>query len=111
MEDWTVLETYRSQSEAVVVESFLRAKGFEVKLLDSLGQVPARGIGNLRLLVRAADAERARAAMSEAERATHLDIVDDLTPPPSIWLSYDRTAVAMILALLLLVIAVLSWLR
>jgi hypothetical protein len=84
MKDWAVLESFTSESEARVVESFLRAQGFEVQLLDThtnayapTSQMLGRG---MRLLVREKDLESARAMMIEGQRGSHLEIVGELQP-------------------------------
>ena len=110
-QEWVVLETYRSQSEARVVESFLTASGFEVQLLDALGQIPARGLGGMRLLVRAKDENAIRARLAEAERGTHLDLVDELGKAPPLFSQIDRTVLTLLVALAVLGLAIARWLN
>jgi hypothetical protein len=86
MEEWAVLESFTSEVEARVVESFLRAQGLEVQLLDTHMNAYAptsRSLGRgMRLMVRTADVERAREMLLESRRATHLEIAGEYAPPP-----------------------------
>jgi hypothetical protein len=81
--DWAVLESYESEVEARVVESFLRAQGYEVELLDTFGRRMVAAVGKsggLRLMVRARDVEAVRAVLIESQRGTHLSVAGEETP-------------------------------
>jgi Putative prokaryotic signal transducing protein len=82
--EWQVLEAFGSEVEARVVESFLRASGVEVQLLDThmnayVPSSPTFGRG-MRMLVRASDLGRARELLVESRRGSHLEIVGEHTP-------------------------------
>ena len=84
-ESWALLNQFESVVEARVVESFLRAQGFEVQLLDTHTPIhrlmPFRGAGSgLRLMVRTQDEAKARELLRETQKGFHLEIVGELQP-------------------------------
>jgi hypothetical protein len=113
--DWVVLHNYDSQSEARVVESFLRAQGFEVQLLDTYSQtfLPSMALGpgtGMRLLVRKQDEAKARESLMLAASSSHLNLVQDADPdsfvssPPKVGTRFAERAVILLLALLALLV-------
>lgn len=80
MKDWTLLETYPSQTEARVVESFLKAQGLEVELYDqhsAYNLFPARkGQTGMRLMVLKRDLEMAQELVNNAKVGSHLSLID-----------------------------------
>lgn len=90
MENWTVLETFLSEAEARVAESFLRAQGLEVQLLDThMNAYPppsgSRGRG-MRLMVRVKDLDIARELLMQGQRGSHLEIVGEQKPIAKSWI-------------------------
>jgi len=82
--DWVVLESFSSEVEARVVESFLRAQNLEVELLDThmntyMPTSTSLGRG-MRLMIRALDVDRARELLLESQRGSHLEIVGEHVP-------------------------------
>ena len=82
--DWQVLAAFTSEVEARVVESFLRAQGLEVELLDTHmsaydPSAPSSGRG-MRMMVRSSAVVQARALLEESERGSHLEIVGEHIP-------------------------------
>lgn len=83
---WIRMATYNSESEALVVESFLKAHGIDVELFDTyansyMPSISSAGTG-MRLMVRSEDAERATQLLQERERASHLRLADEEDTPP-----------------------------
>jgi hypothetical protein len=106
---WAVLKTFDSESEARVVESFLRAQGFEVQLLDthSHGFAPVKGLlkrQGLRLIVRESRLAEAEGALNNTT-PTHLDIVTG--EPPKIGAGRAEKAIWVLLLLILILMYVL----
>lgn len=82
-DDWTLLRTFKSEVEARVVESFLRAQGFEVQLFDvHTNSMPALrpAMDGMRLMVRASFVAEAEAVLTAAQRPSHLEIVGEELP-------------------------------
>lgn len=109
--DWTVLENFDSQSEARVVESFLKAQGLDVQLLDTFSQtfLPARALGpgsGMRLLVHKQDEPRARQLLQEVQSSSRLHLVHDVqeTPNPPFERSSNRRVIFFLLALVALLV-------
>lgn len=107
-DEWKVLETYNSEAEARVVESFLTAQGFEVRLLDTYTMnrllLPTGGpaAAGLRLMVRASDFAGARESLDANSRASHLEIVG--TEQPVVRSPWERWAFVALIALIILVL-------
>lgn len=104
-DEWVVLKTFDTESEARVVESFLRAQGFEVQLLDthSFGFVPLKGLVNkqgLRLIVRESQLTDAEEAMNNSA-PTHLSIAGE---PPKVGATRGEKIVWMTLIGLLILV-------
>jgi hypothetical protein len=98
MDEWVVLESFPSEVEARVVESFLRAQGLEVQLLDTHMNTYApsslsHGRG-MRLTVRSADLERAKSLLVEGQRGSHLEIVGEQVPLARN--SYEKWMIALL---------------
>ena len=106
-EGWSVLRRFDSEGEARVVESFLKAKGFDVQLLGAHSHQTtavrgfAAGVG-MRLIVRENDVAAANQAMLEAENSGTPEF-NVGTPPPSLWARRDYIAF-ILLGLLSLVV-------
>ncbi|MGE3681829.1 MAG: DUF2007 domain-containing protein [Bdellovibrionales bacterium] len=102
--EWTLLAEFESQTEARVVESFLRAHGFDVRLLDThmQGWLPVQlgRSSGMRLLVPARDVQAAREALASAQRSTHLSLIPEAgeSPPPVIS-GTERLIIALLIAL------------
>jgi hypothetical protein len=84
--EWVLLGNFEAQTEARVVESFLRAQGLEVQLLDTYMQalLPLRGLGpgsGMRLMVRRSDLEAARELLVKVENAARLSVVQEQEEP------------------------------
>ena len=112
--EWTVLRKFDSEGEARVVESFLRAKGFEVQLLGAHSHQAVSAVrgfqagAGMRLIVRETDATAATQAMKEAEAAGSPEF-NTGTPPP---LTGQRDYIIVTLILVLALIVALSyWLK
>lgn len=103
-DQWEILDAFNSESEARVVESFLRAQGIDVQLLDThVNSIPAvrASVSGMRLMVRASDLERAREALAEAKRPSHLEIIGQEIPIEKS--PFERWAIFAFIALAALV--------
>jgi len=108
---WTVLRTFESEPEARVVEAFLQANEIHVQLLGthstySIVAPGSRRTLGLRLMVREEQLAAAKQLLQEQEARAHLTVVTEGSPP-KIDKRYDK----IIVALLLVVIAILTYLQ
>ena len=82
MEDvWQILDTYTSEVEARVVESYLRAQGVEVQLLDThmnayVPVPPTSGRSGMRLMVRTSQIPHAVELIALNQSTTRLEVVE-----------------------------------
>lgn len=112
--EWTVLRKFDSEGEARVVESFLRAKGFEVQLLGAHSHQAVSAVrgfqagAGMRLVVRETDATAAEQAMKDAEQAGSPEF--NAGKPPPIYGQRDYAIIALLVALALIV-ALAYWLK
>lgn len=82
MDMWRVLQTFDSEGEARVIESFLIAHGIDAHLLGTHDKSKHLAPGSLmgagmRLMVRMEQVEAARKLLSEQARKTHLEVVGE----------------------------------
>ena len=107
-QEWVVVESFTSEAEARVVESFLRANGFAVQLLDTHAPYriqPTAGLiadGGMRMLARAEDLAAIKQILVEGQKPTHLEVMGELQPV------YKSRYEKWILGLMLIVILLLS---
>jgi len=79
MADWEIVATLGTEEEAALVAGALEAAGIAAEvesLLFHQEPVTTGSLGEVRVLVRAADLDAARRALAEAQAA------DDATEPP-----------------------------
>ncbi len=102
-EGWSVLRRFDSEGEARVVESFLKAKGFDVQLLGAHAHQTTAvrgfdaGVG-MRLIIKETDAANANQAMLDAENSGTPEL-NTGSPPPSLLVRRDYIVMAMLAAL------------
>ncbi len=78
--EWVVFKKFDSEVESRIVESLLRARGFEVQLLDTHVTRTRLSESGLRLMVRSGDLARAEEALRENQQPTHLEVVGEEQP-------------------------------
>src|SRR5262245_9785884 len=111
--EYVVLRTFDSEVEARVVESFLKAKGFDVQILGAHmhQMVSVKGYSGtgLRLIIKEEFAAGAEQAMKDAELKGAPEL-NAGTPPP-LMSKRDYIVMALFVALGLIVFAIsrLSW--
>ncbi len=99
---WVVLNSYSSEGEGRVVESFLRSQGLEAQLLDT-HLLPSTGPGHkvgMRLLVRTDQLAHAQKSLERAQLQLQPEILESPKPVAK----YEKW-----LVIFLILTALLSW--
>jgi len=85
MSDWELVRTVGTDEEAALVAGYLEAAGIEAKVESLLfHQEPVNfgGLGEVRILVPAADLEAARTALESSDLAATDDASEDESEEP-----------------------------